>query len=248
MKYIPHALIAFVMVGGAVLAYFLVSNPTPAPNVRSSATASNSANDDGDARKTDISPEAAADTKMLELKQPSERIEHLNWIARQEWARSDLPVLRKTMVSDPDEAVQLQAVEKALELAKNEGAGATSAVVQTSLASTKGNTRARGLKAARETPDPALVSTLIELIDSNDPYATMALSALAYTDSEDGHAKILAVAQDPHADRKLRERAIALIAVTKDREAYSLLGDLANGQDEVLRKLAEEVLKVLNEG
>jgi hypothetical protein len=46
----------------------------------------------------------------------------------------------------------------------------------------------------------------------------------------------------------VRERAIALPAVTRDREACPLPGDLANGQDDVYRKLADEVLTVLNEG
>jgi hypothetical protein len=235
-----------VVAASGVLAFLTLGNPGDAPSVRP-RDAQLSANGAVDEETTE-SPEAAADAKMLELKQPSERVEHLNWIARQEWARSDLLVLRKTIVSDPDEAVQLHAVEKALELALKEGAGATSGVVRTSLASTEGNTRARGLKAARENPDPKLVPTMLELVDNEDPYATMALNALAYTDSAEAHAKILQVAGDESAERKVRERAIALLAVTKDREAYSLLGQLANGEDEVLRKLADEVLKVLNDG
>lgn len=192
-------------------------------------------------------PEAAADAKMLELDNPADRISHLSWIERQPWAKSSLPVLRKTIVGDPSEEVQLVALETALRLAGGEGTAATTNVVKTSLASTKGNTRARGLKAARENPDAELVPTLIELVDNRDAYATMALNALAYTPSPEGHAKILAIAEDESADRKLRERAIALLAVTKDREALGLLTELANGQDEALRRIAAEVLGVMNE-
>jgi hypothetical protein len=237
-----------VLAAGSVVGYLIWSGPQDSPNVRAGAAGDASRCSASIPADSSASPEAAADARMRELAQPAERINHIDWIVGEDWARSDLPVLRKTIVSDPDEEVQLHAVEKSLELAQKEGAGATSVVVQTSLASTKGNTRARGLKAARENPDAGLVPTLIELVDNRDPYATMALNALAYTANPEGHAKILAVAQDETADRKLRERAIALIAVTKDREAYPLLGELANGQDEVLRTLADEVLKVLNEG
>jgi hypothetical protein len=233
---------------GALAAYLVWNGPQDSPMVQA-----NSTEDSSDPRVDAMdgpgpTPEAAADARMQELKQPAERIEHLDWITGQAWAKSDMPVLRKTIVSDPDEAVQLKAVEAALTLSRAEGAGATSKVVETTLASSFGNTRARGLKAARENPDPNLVPTLLELVDNNDQYAAMALNALAYTDSAEGRARILLVAQDGDGDRKLRERAIALIAVTKDREAYPLLTELANGQDEVLRRLADQVLKVLNEG
>jgi len=76
----------------------------------------------------------------------------------------------------------------------------------------------------------------------------MALNALAYAPSAEGQAKILALAEDEGADRKLRERAIALLAVTMDREALGLLTELANGEDEKLRRIAAEVLRVMNEG
>jgi HEAT repeat protein len=185
---------------------------------------------------------------MQELNSASDRIEHLRWISRQDWARSNSPVLRTTIVSDPDESVQLEAVETALELARGEGAGATSSVVRTALASTKGNTRARGLKAAREHPDPALVSELIGLVDNGDPYAAMALSALAHADSADAREKVFAVAQDADTEPKLRERAVALLAVTKEREARPLLIELANGENESLARIAQEVLNVINEG
>jgi hypothetical protein len=238
---------AIVLLAGGVAGYLFWNGEQGSPHVRPASTSDGTAQPLTTADVPGRSPEAAADARMLELKDPGERIEHLDWVAGQKWARSDLPLLRRTIVSDPDEEVQLHAIERALELAQQEGNGATSAVVQTSLASTKGNTRARGLKAARENPDLNLVPTMIELVDNRDVYAAMALNALAYTDSAEGHSKILAVAGDETAERKLRERAIALLAVTKDREAYPLLGELANGEDEVLRNLADEVLKVLNE-
>ena len=233
------------LAGGCVLAFLLLSHPEDHPAVRPATSADDGPDADG---QPDVAgtPEEAAAQKMRALKSPSDRIEHLDWLAEQDWAKSSMGMLRTTIITDPDETVQIHAVETALKLAKREGDGATSAVVETSLASTKGNTRARGLKAARESPDPKLVPELIALVNERDAYATMALNALAYTDSEEAHAKILAIAEDDGADHKLRERAVALLAVTKDREAYGILHELANGQDEALSNVAKEVLKVLN--
>lgn len=234
-------------VAAGVVGLIVWNGPSSAPKVHApdAGTADNA--QDGQEVPTGDSPEQQAATTMQELKSPEDRIAHLDWIASQGWAKSNTRILRTTIISDPDESVQIHAVETALELATKEGGKATSTVVKTSLASTKGNTRARGLKAAREYPDPELVPKLIALVDENDAYATMALNALAYTDSEPARAKILAVAEDEGADRKLRERAIALIAVTKDKEALTLLYELRNGEDESLSKLAEEVLRVLRE-
>jgi HEAT repeat protein len=113
------------------------------------------------------------------------------------------------------------------------------------LASTKGNTRAAALKAARERADPEFVKELIQLVDDRDPYATMALNALAYSFTPESSAKVREVASDEAAERELRERAIALLAVTKDREMLPMLTDLANGPDQRLGKIAFEVIKVL---
>jgi HEAT repeat protein len=230
---------------GAALAFLAFNDSGGAPAISPVSATGCSTGASGSTEMT--TPEAAADAKMLDLDNSADRICHLSWIEKQPWAKSSLPVLRKTIVGDPSEEVQLVALETALRLAGREGAAATSNVVKTSLASTKGNTRARGLKAARENPDAELVPTLLELVDNRDAYATMALNALAYTPSPEGHAKILAIAEDESADRKLRERAIALLAVTKDREALGLLTELANGQDEALRRIAAEVLGVMNE-
>ena len=247
-KPILFAALLLLLVGAGIV-FVALNDPDSSPRVESpgSGNAAAALKDDTSGEKS-ATPEAAATAKMSELKDPAERKEHLAWIAKQEWARSNLPVFRTTIVSDPDEGVQIAAVETALELARKEGGNATSAVVRTSLASTKGNTRARGLKAARENPDPALVHDMMELVDNNDPYATMALNALAYSDSREAHAKILSVAEDENAAPKLRQRAVALLAVTKDRDAYQLLVDLSNGEDPALSKLAGEVLRVLNEG
>lgn len=190
-------------------------------------------------------PEQAALEKLHALSLPADRIAHIKWAASQDWVRSNSPVLRNTIATDPDEGVQLAAVEEAVALAASEGPDAMAKVVRTALTSTKGNTRARGLKAAREHPQPALVPELIELVDSGDAYASMALNALAYTNTPEAKTKILAVASDESVSKNLRTRAVTLLAITKDMEALDLLRDLANGSDPELKAVAEEVLKVI---
>jgi hypothetical protein len=244
----PLAVAVIVLVAaGGMLTLLVLHDPEGEPSIRSPAEPLSADGTKNNSTTPAETPEQAAATKMSKLTSASDRVAHLRWVAEQEWARSNSSVLRTTIVGDPDENVQLEAVEVALRLAGEEGNGATSNVVRNALASTKGNTRARGLKAAREYPDANLVPTMIELVDSKDPYATMALNALAHTDSVEAHARIFEVAQDSEAEPKLRERAVALLAITKEREARPLLIELANGEDETLRRIAQEVLKALNE-
>lgn len=236
---------------GVVVVGALVWNDSaPAPQVDPPTLGTDGSDNVADSGRGDGSAEADparnADARMNELKRPQERVEHLAWISKQDWAKSDLPVLRKTIVNDPDESVQIRAVEAALELAATEGDSATSNVIRTSLASANGNTRARGLKAARISAAPELVPDLIQLVDNRDEYAAMALNALAYTDSRRAQAKVLEVAEDETATPAIRQRAVTLLAVTKNDEAYGLLTNLANGNDETLADLASKVLRELN--
>lgn len=245
MKKLPALLICLLVVGGVGVAVWVLNDPGPPARI-SSNSAETSANGTVEPPR-DESPAARAEAKMAELKSAQERIAHLEWVSGQEWATSNSALLRKTIVSDPDEGVQIKAVEVALGLAVKESAAAEVAVVKTALASAKGNTRARGLKAAREKPHAALVPTLLELVDNRDPYTTMALNALAYTSDERAKARITAIARGVNADPQVRQRAVALIAVTRDEEGHQYLIELSNGSDETLAKLALEVLKAWND-
>lgn len=244
MKNLALPLIVLLVAGGTLLAIWIWNSPPGTSG--STRNFENPAVANEPARPQPSAAESA-DQKMDTLKSAAERQAHLDWIAAQDWAKSDLAVLRRTMVADPDENVQVKAVEVALGLATKEGAAAEVAVVKTALASAKGNTRARGLRAAREKPQAALVPTLLELVDNMDPYTTMALNALAHTADERAKARITAIAKDLNADPQVRQRAVALIAVTRDEEGHQYLIELSNGGDEALAKLALEVLKAWNE-
>lgn len=192
------------------------------------------------------SPAQRAAQRYDALRSEQEREAHIRWVAQQVWASWEAPVLRSAILSDPSASVQAAALEESLRMARREGGAAPTSVVRLGLASNKGNTRAAALKAAREHGDPNFVQELIELVDDRDAYAAMALNALAYTDAVEAHTKIREVAANEDGDRELRERAIALLGITKDREALSLLNDLVVGQDDALRRLATEVIKVIN--
>jgi len=245
VKRLPLVMIALVLLVGLLIAAWIWNNPGDAPN-QAGKGPGNHATNEGDQPSATLTPAEAADQKMSELKAAQDRLQHLEWVATQEWAASNMPLLRKAIVADPDESVQIKAVEVALQLAHKEGKGGEAIVVKTALASSKGNTRARGLKAARERPDASLVPTLLELVSNNDPYATMALNALAYTADERGKERITALAKDENCSFQLRQRAVALIAVTRDEEGHRYLLELANGENETLRRIAEEVLRSWN--
>lgn len=244
MKNLPLALIGVLLVLGVAALIWVWNSPGDAPRPGSSLGDSPGSN--GSAPKSEATPSELAEEKMATLKLASERIAHLDWLAGQDWIRSNAPLLRKTIVADPEESVQIRAVEVALQLAAKEGGNATTPVVKTALASNKGNTRARGLKAARENPDTNLVPTLLELVDNRDPYAAMALNALAYTPDDRARERITAMAKDTNADPQVRARAVALISVTRDEEGHRYLVELANDSDETLRKLATNILREWN--
>lgn len=165
---------------------------------------------------------------------------------------SDDATLRQAILTDPDEAVRLKALEKAVALAAGESPESRARLLRTVLGGTTGNVKAAALKAAREYPAPQLEADLLKLVESRDEYAPMALNALAYLGTPAAKACILEIARaeaagNPAAEA-LRLRAVTLLGVTKDPEGYELLIALANGSDENLRRTATEVLKLYDNG
>lgn len=226
----------------AVVGVFVLTDKTPSPTVQPVAGQAPANPENAAAGKGDSS----AIARYESLTDESERAAHIRALAGQPGAQWNDPVLKRAIVSDPSERVQGAALEESIKLARKAGGEAPTGAVRLGLGSNKGNTRAAALKAAREHADPKFVQELIQLVDDNDPYATMALNALAYTPSELAHGKINQVAHDESANAKLRERAVALLAVTKDKEALPLLRDLANGGDKTLAAIASEVIKEIS--
>jgi hypothetical protein len=243
------ALLVF-LAGGLVISLVVLGDPEDALPVAASNSSDNddSPNAESDTSGSEETPDRIADSKMQNLDDAQKRLDHLDWVSEQDWAKSDNAIFRRTIVSDPSEEVQIHAVDKAFELAKKEGSGATTKVVKFALASNKGNTRARGLKAAKNNPDATLVAELIALVDNEDRYAPMALNALTYTDSDEAHAKVREVANNTEADSKLRQRAVALLGVFKDVHDKALLSDLMNGDDQTMRAIASEVMRLIDKG
>lgn len=235
-------LIALLVMGAAAAAFFLLKAEPPQPESHSAAALTDPVID---AAEVQGAPSRLAAQRYDALQSEKEREAHVRWVAQQGWATWEAPILKSAILSDPSETVQAAALEESIRLARKAGGSAPTSVVRLGLASNKGNTRAAALKAAREHGDPNFVQELIELVNDRDPYAAMALNALAHTNSVDAHTKIRDVAASEDGDRKLRERAIALLGITKDKQALSLLNDLIVGDDELLRRLASEVVKVI---
>lgn len=236
-------LIALLVLGAAVAVFQLFIVDSPEPGSYPAEALSDPLIEAAEVQDT---PSRLAAQRYDALQSEEEREAHVRWVAQQGWATWEAPILKSAILSDPSETVQAAALEESIRLARKAGGSAPTSVVRLGLASNKGNTRAAALKAAREHADPVFVSELIQLVDENDPYAAMALNALAYTSAAEASAKITEVAGNANAERKLRERAIALLAVTKDPEARTLLLDLSMGSDESLARLAHEVLKAFD--
>lgn len=230
---------AVVVVGGLVAAWIALGG-REAPRVQPDVAAFE--NNERD-KPVDEKQPLAFDA----LNSPEEREDYIRKLAAEPDAKWNDPVLREAIVGDRSARAQLAAMEESMRLARAKGGSAPSEAVRMGLESSNGNTRAAALKAAKENADPAMVYELIELVNQGDAYAPVALNALACTNDARDHAKFLAIVEDTNADRTLRERAVALIGVTKDREAIGALIELRNGGDAVLARIAEEVLKKLDE-
>jgi hypothetical protein len=244
MTKLGYVAIALLVAVGVVVALFaLRGDPKPVPST-GKLPPENLPDDAQTGGRSALDPEQEARAALGALVKPEERIAFIRkWADGNEQARSNSALLRNSILADPDETVQIAAVEVALQLAVKEGGPSVANLVRTALKSSKGNTRARGLKAAREHPQVELVPELIGLVEARDAYAAMALNALAYTDEAAARAKVLAVAKDETVERQLRLRAVTLLAVTKDMESLDLLRDLANGSDKDFSSVAAAVLE-----
>ncbi|MBX3458588.1 MAG: HEAT repeat domain-containing protein [Planctomycetes bacterium] len=225
----------------AVIGVFLLTDDAKVPSMLLSCGQSQ----EGEMDKTAPTKAGSSNAAFENLGTESEREAFIRELGGKPGTAWNDPILRRAIVGDPSEKVQGAALEESIKLARKAGGDAPTGAVRLGLGSNKGNTRAAALKAAREHADPKFVQELIQLVDDGDPYATMALNALAYTQSERAHAKVSEIAHDESAEPKLRQRAIALLAITKDKEALPLLRDLVNGQDKTLAAIAEEVIKAM---
>ena len=189
-----------------------------------------------------------APVEWAKLQNADERKELLRWYSTQPNIIPRTGVLRKAMAADPDPAVQEEAFKLSLELGKKIGHKPEAEVIEAALALTNANIQKAALYAARDCPDPSLVPPLLMMADSSVPHNFLALDALAFIDDQRARDKVYETATNEGAREDIRTRAVALLAKTKDTRARSMLEGLAAGSDDGMRAIAEEVLRIMDEG
>ncbi len=236
------------LVSGGMVAGFLVTRPREArvddrlalgPEDRKppDKTAKPSANQMSDVEQAEADYFGAQDA--------SDRVEIIRKAADLPGAKSNMSLLRKAMIADVSEDVQLEAMGKILELAGRESLGTRIEAVRSALKAPGERVRQQALREARKHPSPELVPDLIEIADGKAAHRFLALDALAFTEDPRAKAKVLEVASKTDGDKTERVRAVALLARTRDANARELLNQLSASGDEELRKVALEVLDAL---
>ena len=191
-------------------------------------------------------PEEKAEADYLRAEKPEDRIEIIRKAADLPGAHSNMPLLRKALVADASDDVQLEALAKSVELAEKESLGTLIEVIRGALSAPKDKVQQQALREARKHPSSDLVPDLIEIADGKAAHRFLAVDALAFTEDPRAKAKVLEVASRTDGDKTERVRAVALLAKTKDPNARSLLAELSGSSDDELRKVAKEVLDALN--
>lgn len=190
--------------------------------------------------------EEKAEADYFRAEKPEDRIEIIRKAAELPSAKSSMPMLKKALVADAHEDVQLEALAQSVKLAEKEGLGVLIETIRGALSAPKAKVQQQALREARKHPSPELVPDLIEIADSKAAHRFLAIDALAFTEDPRAKAKVLEVASKTDGDKTERVRAVALLAKTKDPNARQLLHDLSGSSDDELRKVALEVLDALN--
>lgn len=242
------ALSVFALAVGGAASWVLLTRPPHEP-VSKNASATNDESKPEKSWRERVktsrdgkSPAQLADEEYADLRDAKDRLELIRWVAEQEWAGHKTPVLRKALVADTDEAVQLEALDKSVKLADKYGASSVAEVIRTGLSVGNVKVVQQSLREARKHPCVELVPDLLEIADSKAAHRFLAVDALAFTDDPRASAKVIEVASREDGDRTERLRAIALLAKIKDPRAEELLGQLCGNSDEDIRKVAIEAL------
>ncbi|MCC6574392.1 MAG: hypothetical protein IT462_11435 [Planctomycetes bacterium] len=246
---ILFALVALLALGCVLGAYILTlprDTKAGGPGNNPEKTCSPSANEPVKPVQEPKTPEQIVEAEYLGAENAADRVELIRKAAAMPGAKSSMPLLRKALVADADENVQLEALAKSVELAEKESLGTLIEVIRGALSAPKDKVQQQALREARKHPSPLLVPDLIEIADSKAAHRFLAVDALAFTEDPRAKAKVLEVASKTDGDKTERVRAVALLAKTKDPNANGLLHELSGSGDDELRKVALEALDALN--
>lgn len=245
------ALSIFALTLGGLVSWVMLTRPTrEAPKLTSTVNADDRPAETWRDRvitpKDGKTPAEAADIEYNSLTNAKSRLELIRWVSEQDWAGHKTPVLRKALIADTDEAVQIAALEKSVKLAEKYGQPSINEVIRAGLSVANPRVIQQSLREARKHPSPELVPDLLEIADSKVDYRFLAIDALAFTDDVRAHAKVIDIASREDGNRNDRLRAIALLCKVKDPRALDLLGQLCGNTDEEIRNVANEALAAYN--
>ena len=231
----------------ATLTWILLSSPSPElPRVGANAIAEDAPKSTGRERilvpEDSMSPAERADFEFANLRDAKQRKELIEWVAGQVWADHKTPVLRKAMIADPNEEVQLAALDRSIQLAEKKGELAIVEVVRAGLSAANPKVAQQSLREARRHPSAELVPDLLVVADSDAAYRFLAIDALAFTDDSRARAKVIEVACREDGDKTERVRAIALLVKIKDVRADEVLAQLCGSADPEIKAVAVEAM------
>ena len=158
------------------------------------------------------SPSEIAEADFEHLKDPARRVAFIEWVAAQSWAGHKTPMLRKALVADPSQEVQLAALGASLKLAMKSSQGSIAEVLRTGLGAANARVVQQSLREARKHPSVELVPDLVEIANSSAPHRFLAIDALAFTDEPEARAKVIEWAGREDGDKIERIRAVALLS------------------------------------
>ncbi|GIK53799.1 MAG: hypothetical protein BroJett014_27720 [Planctomycetota bacterium] len=240
------ACIAFAIAVGAVVTWVFVTRTTP--EVRTAATTVSADRPAETWRERVLTPKEGktpaevADLEFNNLTDAKQRKELIEWVAGQPWADHKTPVLRKAMIADTNEEVQLAALDKSVQLADSKGTPAISDVVRAGLSAGNPKVVQQSLREARKHPCVELVPDLLEVADSSAAHRFLAVDALAFTDDPRARSKVIEVASREDGDKTERVRAIALLVKIKDVRADEVLAQLCGSSDPEIKAVAVEAM------
>ena len=239
------ALFVFLVAMGSVVAWIVVSQPA---HERAPVGQSNSDEKQRDAAVTEKSgkrdetptPEKQAEIDYNAQSDANQRLALIERVGAADWARHDTPLLRKAILADGDERVQLAALAKSVALAEKHSPKSIHEVVRAGLSTANPRVVQQSLREARKHPSAELVPDLIEIADSAAAHRFLAIDALAFTDDPKAKAKVIEWAGREDGDKIERIRAVALLSKVKCPESEALLARLCGSSDEEVRKVAVE--------
>ncbi|MCC6149495.1 MAG: hypothetical protein IT461_04525 [Planctomycetes bacterium] len=187
-------------------------------------------------------PAQIADKEFNNLSDAKQRRELLDWVANQPWVDHKTPVLRKALVADQNEDVQLVALSKCVKLAEKSGTSAVDEVIRAGLSAANPKVVQQSLREARKHPSVDLVPDLLEVADSSASHRFLAIDALAFTDDLRARAKVIEFALREDGEKTERIRAIALLVKIKDVRADEVLAQLCGSADHEIKAVAVETM------